>query len=78
MGYVSLASIFEAFSTFKFKCWCQICARELGKFYITEGSQEVCGIPKKVLEYYGLDVMNNNLYSLNIHPKYPKYPKYPK
>ena len=25
---------FEVFNTFKFKCWCQICARELGKFYI--------------------------------------------
>ena len=34
MGYAPLASIFEVFSTFKFKFWCQICARELGKFYI--------------------------------------------
>ena len=34
MGYPPLASIFEVFSTFKFKFWCQICARELGKFYI--------------------------------------------
>ena len=34
MGYPPLASIFEVFSTFKFKFWCQSCARELGKFYI--------------------------------------------
>ena len=33
-GTPPLASIFEVFSTFKFKFWCQICARELGKFYI--------------------------------------------
>ena len=34
MGYAPLASIFEVFSTFKFKFWCQICDRDLGKFYI--------------------------------------------
>ena len=28
------ASIFDVFSTFKLKFWCQSCARELGKFYI--------------------------------------------
>ena len=33
-GVPPRASIFEVFSTFKFKFWCQICARELGKFYI--------------------------------------------
>ena len=33
-GYAPLASMFDVFSTFKFKFWCQICARELGKFFI--------------------------------------------
>ena len=47
-GVPPRASIFEVFSTFKFKFWCQISARELGKFYTTEGSQEVCGILKKL------------------------------
>ena len=48
MGYPPLASIFEVFSTFKFKFRCLICARQLGKFYITEGSQEACGNLKKL------------------------------
>ena len=34
MGSPLPASIFDVFSTFKFKFWCQSCARELGNFYI--------------------------------------------
>ena len=34
-GVPPRASIFEVCSTFKFKFWCQICVRELGKFYCT-------------------------------------------
>ena len=33
-GVPPLASIFDVFSMFKFKFCCQICAGELGKFYI--------------------------------------------
>ena len=35
MGYPPpLASIFAVFGPLKFNFWCQVCARELGKFYI--------------------------------------------